>query len=104
MGIQIGECKRGSHRTNINSDDADALLIQMQKARAATSRRAAVGALSNPTFVDQLLGNRRDGAALKSRLARQVGTRNRLTGTNQIEHDAPINIARRFAGGNLEVC
>ena len=36
-------------------------------------------------------------------MACQVGARDRLMCSDQIENDAPIDIARSFAGGDLKV-
>jgi len=36
-------------------------------------------------------------------MAREIGARDRLVRADQIENDAPIDIARRFARGDLKV-
>jgi len=36
-------------------------------------------------------------------MTRQVGARDRLMRSDQIENDAPVDIARRFAGSDLKI-
>jgi hypothetical protein len=36
-------------------------------------------------------------------MAREVGARDRLVRSDQIENYAPVNIARRFARGDLKI-
>jgi hypothetical protein len=50
-----------------------------------------------------LLGDHGDGAALQTRVTREVGARDRLVRADQIENDAPIDIARSLAGSNLKI-
>src|SRR5215510_3514766 len=52
ISIQISECKGGGNRSNVNANDTDALLVQVEKSGAATSRCVPVRAFSNPSFLD----------------------------------------------------
>src|SRR4030095_7283553 len=61
------------------------------------------GALAHPAFGDQPLGDGRDGAALQTRMARQIGARDGLVLADQVEQHAPVDVARRLAGRHLYV-
>src|SRR5262249_27456858 len=52
---------------------------------------------------DQLVGNRGDSAALKARAAGQISAGDGLMLTNQVEHDATIDVAGGLASGDAKV-
>jgi hypothetical protein len=62
-----------------------------------------VRAFSDPTLFDELLGDHGDGAALQTRVTCEVGARDGLVRSDQIENDASIDIARSLAGSNLKI-
>jgi hypothetical protein len=61
------------------------------------------GALAHPAFGDQPFGDGRDGAALQTGMARQIGARDRLVLANQVEQHTPIDVARCLTGRHLYV-
>jgi hypothetical protein len=75
----------------------------MKKSGSAAPQGVAICALRHPSLLDQLFRDYRDCAALKPGMARQIGSRDRLMTSNQVQHDAPINVACGFAPCNLEV-
>jgi len=62
-----------------------------------------VGALCYPSLIDQLFCDYRDSAALKPGVTSQIRARNRLVTANQVEHNATVDVASRFACCNLKV-
>lgn len=75
----------------------------MKERWSAASQRVSVCAFAYPSFLDQLLGNYRNRAALKAGVAGQISSRDWLMATNQVQHDTTIDIACRFTSGNLKV-
>src|SRR6267143_5225118 len=96
MRVEIGKRQGRLRRSNVDADDPSSFFVQMKKTWPAASQRMAVGALRYPPIFNQLFGNHRDRAALKTGISRQVGARYWLMRSNQIEHDASIYVARRF--------
>ena len=54
-------------------------------------------------FWNQLLGNRRDRAALHSRITGDAGARNRLMLAHQVQHNSAVDVPRSFAAGYPDV-
>jgi len=75
----------------------------MQEPWPAPSQGVAICAFADPSLLDELLRDYRDGATLKPGVARQISSRDWLVATNQVQHDATIDIARGFTSRNLKV-
>jgi hypothetical protein len=54
-------------------------------------------------LIDQLVDDGRDRATLQARSTRHIGSRQRLVPPDDAEGNAPVDVARRFAGCDLEV-
>ena len=61
--------RRSWSRAAVDAEDAGPLDVQVQEPRPAAARRAADRAFGDPALVDQLIDDRRHGAALQTRLA-----------------------------------
>src|SRR4029450_12719798 len=75
-----------------------------QESRPASAQRVTIRAFSNPALGDQLFRDRRDSTSLQSGVTSEVRARNRLMATDQVQHDAPVYVARSFACRNLKIC
>jgi hypothetical protein len=68
MGIEIRERQRRHCRPNIDPNDAHPLFVEVKKTRTPSPQRVTVSPFSYPSFIDQLLSNDRDRAALQTRV------------------------------------
>jgi hypothetical protein len=78
-------------------DDNRASIVQAKIGGSSTAREPSHGAVHNPVLLDQLLGDERYGAPLQSRNPSQVGARDRLTSSNEIQKHAAVDIPRDLA-------
>src|SRR5581483_5313179 len=101
--VEIGQAKGGGGRAQVNADDARALLVHVEEARAPAARGVPARPLRHPLLPDQLFDNDRDRAALEARMAGQVGPRNGLVTADQVEYDAPVDVASRLTRGHLKI-
>jgi len=103
MAVQIRQ-RQGRHFwANVYADYPDAFLVQVQEGGAPSTRDVTIGAFSHPPFCDQLFSDYRDGAALQTGMARQIGAGNRLMTANQVKHDATIDVASRLTGSDPKI-
>ena len=103
LRVDAGNSQGGCSRLDVDADDAGTFVIEMQKGRLAAARQLSSSTFDNPAFRNELLGDGRDGAALKARAARQSGAGDGLMLTDQIENDPFVNITGRFTPRDLEV-
>src|SRR5262249_48245793 len=75
----------------------------MKEPGSPAARYVTARAFGHPAFLHELLGYYRDGASLKTRMASQISSGNRLVSPNEIEHYPAIDIARRLARRHLEI-
>jgi len=75
----------------------------MKKSGPAAPQGVTVCALRHPSLPDQLLSDYGNRAPLQPGMSRQIGSRDWLMSANQVQHDAPVNVACRFASRNLEI-
>src|SRR5206468_1984087 len=61
------------------------------------------GAFLEPVFRYQLVGDSRNGAALKASAPGEIGTGNGLMVANEIEHDPAIDVASSLTSGDAKV-
>jgi len=101
--IEISHRQRRADWTYINSNDAGAVGVDVEESWFAAAGDMANRAFVDPALLDQLLSDGGNGAALKSRTARQACARNGLVLSDQIQDDAPIYIARRLTPGDLKI-
>ena len=98
--VHIGQRHRGLNGAQIDPDD-DPLLVQPEEGGTAAPRQPAGGAFQDPVLLDELFDNQRDGAALQTRNAGQVGARDGLAGADEVQHDAPVDVPNHLARGGL---
>ena len=77
--------------------------LRCKKVGLRAARQLADRAFHDPSLGNQLLGNGGNGAALHARAPGHGGAGNRLVAAHQIEHNAAIDIAGRFATGDLDI-
>src|SRR5664280_94031 len=75
----------------------------MEKRGLASARQVAYRTFHHPTFGDQLFSDRGDGAALQAGMPGQFSAGDGLVFANQVQDDSPIDIASRFARGDLKI-
>ena len=75
----------------------------MQEARPPPTRSPADGAFSDPAFIDELIHDRGNGAALETGQPGQIGARHRIVPADEVQRDPAIDLARGLARGDLEV-
>src|ERR1022692_1632469 len=100
MSVDVGQGHRGLDGPDVDADD-DEIVIEAQERRAPAARRPSGGPFQHPMLADQFFDDQRNGAALQSRDARQIGARERLALADQVENNAAIDLARHLAGGDL---
>ncbi len=93
----------GQRGANVDADDAGALVIEVEEARLAATGRLRNGALLEPVFGDQLIGDGGNGAPLEAGAAGQIGARNGLMLAHQVEHDAAVDVAGGLASSDAKV-
>ena len=101
--IDVGQSDGRRLGPKVDPDDARALDVEVQESRPPAPRQPADGAFGDPAFFDQLIDDRRHGAALQARAARQIRPRHRLVMAEEIERNPPVNLARGLARGDLKV-
>jgi len=101
--VETGETNGCRCRPKIDSDDSRSAFVEMKKLGPAPAGGATARTLGDPSLLDELFGDRRDGASLQARMARQVGARDRLVAAGEIEKDTPVDIARGLARSHLKV-
>src|SRR5262249_12881905 len=103
MRVEIGESDYRIGGSNVDPDNSSSLFVEMEESRPPAAQDLANSSLSHPALVDQLLGDHRDRAALQPRVPSQVSARDRLMTPYQVQHDAPVDISRRFACSHLKI-
>ncbi len=101
--IDVGQPDGRRLRPKVHANDAGALDVEVQKSRPPAPRQPADGAFGDPSFLDQLIDDGRDGATLQARAARQIRPRHRLMMPEEIERNPPVDLARGLTRGDLEV-
>ena len=101
--IDVGQSDSRRLGPKVYPDDARALDVEVQESRPPAPRQPADGAFGDPAFFNQLIDDRRHGAALQAGAARQIRPRHRLVMAEEIERNPPVNLARGLARGDLEV-
>jgi len=101
--VEIGESDYRIGGSNVDPDNSSSLFVEMEESRPPAAQDLANSALGNPALVDQLLRDDRDRAALQPRVPSKVSARDRLVAPNQVQHDASIYVARRFARSHLKI-
>ena len=98
---------RQAHSRHLGPDvhrhDAGSLHVEVQEPRPSSAHGHADGAFGHPALLDQLADDRGHGAALHARPAGEIGPRHRRIAADDVERDAPVDLARGFAGRDLEV-
>jgi hypothetical protein len=61
------------------------------------------GALGDPAFLDELVDDGRDGAALQARMPGQIRARHWLMAADEVQGDAAIDLPGGLAGRDVEV-
>ena len=77
--------------------------LRCRNLRPPPARQPADGALGDPAFLNQLIDNGRDRAALQPRTAGQIGPRHRLVVPKEVERNPPVDLTGRLARRDLEV-
>src|SRR6202012_388527 len=72
------------------------LMIQFKKSRSASAWWPPRRPLQNPLILDQIFDDQRDRAALQTRNSRKICTRERLTRSNEIKDEVPVDLTRCF--------
>src|SRR5258705_12204247 len=103
MSIEIGQRQLRQDRTNVDADDSNSFFVQVKESWSAAARYVAVSAFRDPSLFDELFCNYGDCAALQARVPSQIRTRNWFMTANEIEHDAPVNMASRSAGRDTKI-
>src|SRR5215471_2060240 len=103
MSVQVCQRNYRMSRPNVDPDYSGALFVKVQKSRPPPAQDMSDCAFGHPSFVDQLLGDHRDRAALKARVPGQISSRYRLVTSNQVQDNAPVDIARSFARRHLKI-
>jgi len=96
LAVGVGQGDGGLAGANIHAHD-HALFIQAQEGGPAAARQTAGRTLDHPRLGDQLLHDQGNGAALQAAQARQVGPRDRMPRANEIQDDAPVDVADHLA-------
>ncbi len=65
-GVDAREADGRELGPELNGEDPGALDVEVQESRRAAARRGAVGAFSDPAFVDELIDDRGDRGTLQS--------------------------------------
>ena len=87
---------------DVGRDDGAPARIDVEEGRLAAADRLAGGAFEDQPPLEQVVDDERDDAAAHAHGARQVGARDGLVQTHQIEHDLAVDFARGGAGGDAE--
>ena len=102
LAQQVGGHQIGAARTHVHGDDRAPLRVDVEECGLSAANGAAAGALDDQAALQQVADEEADAAAPHAHRPREVGTRDRLIGANEIEHDLTIDLARRALGGDLE--
>src|SRR5438045_1565485 len=81
--------------------DRQQIFVEPHHRWSAASRERTHRAFAHPILVDQLLHDLRNGASSKARTPGQIGTRNRLAGSDQFENDVPVDDPGRLTRSEL---
>ena len=88
-------CLRG---VNVEGDDG-ALFVEVQEGGAPAAGEASSRAFNDPTLADERFDDKGDGAALQAGEPGEVCARERLAGTDEIEDEVSIDLARGLVRG-----
>jgi hypothetical protein len=103
LSVQPGQSNRRSCGTNVHTQNPGTPAVQTKKRWLATAGKVSHRTFLDPPLSYQLLRNCRNGAALQAGVAGKIGARNRLMLSNEIEDNAAIDVASRFAGCDLKI-
>ena len=102
-GVDASKANRCRLRPQLHGHDARTLDIEVQRPGTPAARRRADGAFGHPALIDQLIDDRRDRAALQAGSPRQIRAGHRGMPSDEVERDATVDLAGRFARRDLEV-
>lgn len=98
--IHVRHSYRGYGGAQIDGKNSSPI-INLQEGRPTPARKASHGATDDPALTNELLSDEGHRATLQPGGAGEVGPRNRSPAPDQIEDNAAINAASRFARGRL---
>jgi hypothetical protein len=85
---------------NVNRD-CHQTFVQSHQRWSASARQRTHCAFAHPILTDELLHDLRDCASSQARTPRQVGARNGLAGSDQLEDDIAVDDPRCLTRGEL---
>ena len=91
-GARMIGSDRGLTRTHIDGDGQTSACLHANERWPASTNRGRRPRLVDVARGEQIANDRREGRAAHVHTPRQLGARNRLVLTNQIEHDAGVEI------------
>ena len=77
--------------------DGNQIFIEPDQGWTPAAGRGCDGAFAHPLFADELLDDLRDGAALESGAACEIGARDGLAGADDLQDDIAVDVPRGFA-------
>ena len=95
---EVAEHEVGAAEADVDADDEPVAGADVEHLRLAAARGVDRGALVDRLLAEQLVDERGDHAAADLHAAREVGARDRLVLADEVEHDLPVDLARRGAG------
>ena len=101
FAVGVGQGDGGLRGTDVDADD-DAVVVEAQEGGPAAARQASGGSFEDPVAFDQVFDDEGDGAALQAGNAGEVGAGDGLLRADEVEHDAAVDVADAFSGGEMD--
>src|SRR5262245_47597002 len=101
--VHAGEANGRHLGTQFHGENAGALDVQMEKPWPSSACDVTDGTLGDPAFLNELVDDGGDRAALKARVPGQIRARHRLVTPDEIQRDAAVDLPGGLAGRDVEV-